>query len=78
MDDTLLKLLPFELVLIIEKMVHKLNLKKVHDQLLHGVVWILADGERSFWVCNVYNRYSILSDDEIWKKINEKKKKLQY
>lgn len=76
MDRVLSQHLPCELVDIIAKMVHLMNLKEVHEQLIHGVVWILYKGEPSFWVCNSYNRYAILSDDQIWKRINNKLKRV--
>ena len=69
MDLVLSKNLPVELADIIAKMVHRMHLKEVHEQLIHGVVWIVNDGEYLFWVCNSYNRYAILSDSELWKKI---------
>lgn len=76
MDTILSKKLPPELVDIIARLVHEKNLKLVHEQLLHGVVWILHNGQPTFWVCNVYNRYSVLSDDEIWKRINRRRKNI--
>lgn len=74
MDYVLRERLPLELVEIIAKMVHRMYLRDVHEELIHHVIWILADGQRSFWVCKCTNYYSVLSDGEIWKRLNHKLK----
>tara|TARA_R110000850_G_scaffold246639_1_gene371531 strand:- start:115 stop:354 length:240 start_codon:yes stop_codon:yes gene_type:complete len=72
MEMSLYKFLPFEIVEMIMIMVHNLNIKDIKLELQHNTVRILEGGMFSFWVCTNNNRFSMLSEDEIWKKVNKR------
>ena len=67
MDYVLSQKLPPELVDIICKKVHRLNMEKVFFQIKHCVVWVRINGKQSFWSCNNSNYYRLLDEDwEVW------------
>jgi len=62
MDYVLSQKLPPELVDIICREVHRLNMIKVHYQIVHCVAWIRKNSKYTFWICNNSNYYRILDD----------------
>lgn len=71
--DTLDRHLPYEIVDYICKIVHKKRLDRVHEELLHGVLWIFDDNKVIFWIKKYENPYLLLADDSIWYDVCKRK-----
>ena len=69
MDYVLNHFLPPELVDIIALQVWKMNMKRVHSQIVHNVVRCLSNGEYSFWVSNNLFYYEVYDED--WKRMTD-------
>jgi hypothetical protein len=60
MDVVLREHLPLELVEIIMKMVHKMNMRDIHYMLKNNLVWIYADNQFSYIISENINYYTPL------------------
>jgi len=64
MDYVLSQRLPPELVDIICREVHRLNMKPVFNQIKYNVVWIRYEDKNTFMTSNTVNFYSLLMNGE--------------
>jgi len=78
MNNVLENYLPPELCDIIAREVHRLYLVDLHKELLHNVIWVLAENKVSFWVVRFDTNYyfSLLDDQEQWNIVYKKYKNI--
>jgi len=65
MDIVLRKKLPLEIVEIIMKMVHRMNMEDVNFQIKYCITWVRYQNELSFITSNNFNYYRLLEIEEL-------------
>jgi len=89
MDMVLRERLPLELVEIIMKMVHEMNMRDIHYILKNNLVWIYADKQFSYIISeninyytpllnNIHGSYSPLTRKQLRDAKKNKKKSLKW